>query len=675
MERNTTLDAPVTDPGIGLPNRPRGGVRRLAWLPVPVLLAAIAIAKAAGLSVRYENETLRLVLSFTFYTLVSLGTLFLIGRSFLASGSPGLLLLECGAVLWSLAGTVGDVLGRDDQNVNVTIFNTVILLAGLCNLAGAILALRPGRTLGTRSLWLAAGWVLTLGALALVAWSSTAHWLPVFFIPGQGGTMIRYYVLFSAMATFVLSAVLLHAGKRTPRTAFTFWYALALLLLAVGLLGIMIQLSLWSVVNWLARTAQWLAGLYLLLAAIAAMRESNVPLFRPTNKAPSAFYRYAVATVVVLAAAAIRLVCLSALGTRAAFVVFYPAVIFVALYGGWRAGVLATILSAAIADYFWIEPVGKFSIGQPGDMLSLVVFLLSGSMIAWIAEAMHRARGRASAAEAQALLAAARQRDMEALRASEAKYRNLFENMTEEVHFWKLVFNENGGIKTWRLVDANGPTLRTWARKTIDEIRGKTTDEIFGPGATEHYMPLVQKVMTGGVPVVYEDYFPNLDKHFRFTTVPLGDCFITTGADITPSKKAQIETEAASEFLKIINQSTNTRELVQAAVGFFREQSGCEAVGIRLKDGDDYPYYETHGFPPEFVLLENSLCARDSSGNIQRDSAGNPCIACMCGNVICGRFDPSKPLFSPQGSFWANDTTRLLATTTPAGRKSRLRNL
>jgi PAS domain S-box-containing protein len=127
----------------------------------------------------------------------------------------------------------------------------------------------------------------------------------------------------------------------------------------------------------------------------------------------------------------------------------------------------------------------------------------------------------------------------EALRESEVKYRDLFENMTEEVHFWKLVYDESGQIKTWRLVDVNPPTLKTWGRASVDEIRGKTTDEIFGPGATEHYMPVVRKIMTEGVPHSFEDYFPNIDKHFRFTSVPLGDHFITTGADITSIKKAE----------------------------------------------------------------------------------------------------------------------------------------
>lgn len=127
----------------------------------------------------------------------------------------------------------------------------------------------------------------------------------------------------------------------------------------------------------------------------------------------------------------------------------------------------------------------------------------------------------------------------EALRESEAKYRTLFENMAEEVHFWELVRDETGRIETWRLVDANPPTLRTWGRNSLDEIKGKTTDEILGPGATDHYMPVVQKVMSEGISYSFTDYFANLDKYFRFTSVPLGEHFITTGADITDMKKAE----------------------------------------------------------------------------------------------------------------------------------------
>ena len=141
-----------------------------------------------------------------------------------------------------------------------------------------------------------------------------------------------------------------------------------------------------------------------------------------------------------------------------------------------------------------------------------------------------------------------RKKAEDALKASEEKYRNLFANMVEEVHFWKIEYDDLGRIKTWRLVDANPPALKTWGIGTIEDIKGKTTDEIFGPGSTEHYMPVVQKIVAEGVPYSYEDFFPQLRKFFQFTSVPLRGYFITTGTDITKIKDTEesLRTYAAS---------------------------------------------------------------------------------------------------------------------------------
>ncbi|MBI5640577.1 MAG: response regulator [Nitrospirae bacterium] len=128
------------------------------------------------------------------------------------------------------------------------------------------------------------------------------------------------------------------------------------------------------------------------------------------------------------------------------------------------------------------------------------------------------------------------------------------------------------------------------------------------------------------------------------------------------------------DFLRLVNESGSRDEMIRSAVTFFQQQSGCEAVGIRMKKDGDYPYYEARGFTPEFVLAENSLCSKDDEGNRILDSIGNPVVECMCGNVICGRFDPSKPFFTPQGNFWTNSTTELLATTDETDRQARTRN-
>jgi len=125
-------------------------------------------------------------------------------------------------------------------------------------------------------------------------------------------------------------------------------------------------------------------------------------LARLPSPLSKAGYRYGCAVGISLAAAAVRLAFLQSLGSRATFLTFYPAVILAALYGGFGPGILAAVVSALVADYFWIEPVGRFSIHDPADWLSLAVFLLSCVMISAIAEAMQRAEARARRAEARA---------------------------------------------------------------------------------------------------------------------------------------------------------------------------------------------------------------------------------------------------------------------------------
>jgi PAS domain S-box-containing protein len=97
-------------------------------------------------------------------------------------------------------------------------------------------------------------------------------------------------------------------------------------------------------------------------------------------------------------------------------------------------------------------------------------------------------------------------------------------------------------------------------------------------------------------------------------------------------------------------------------------------VGIRLREGDDFPYYVANGFSEEFLLVERLLCVRDPAGALVRDVQGNPVLECMCGNILCGRTDPTPPFFTAGGSFWTNCTTTLLASTIGQDRQGCTRN-
>ncbi len=144
--------------------------------------------------------------------------------------------------------------------------------------------------------------------------------------------------------------------------------------------------------------------------------------------------------------------------------------------------------------------------------------------------------------------------------------------------------------------------------------------------------------------------------------------------DISERKVWELERDGAIEFLNLVNNCINIKDLIHSSTLFFQRISGCEAVGIRLKEGVDYPYYETKGFPEEFVLLENKLCSYDVDGKALCDKNGKPILECMCGNVLCGRFDPTLPFFTEKGTFWSNCTTKLLASTTDSQRQAKTRN-
>lgn len=144
--------------------------------------------------------------------------------------------------------------------------------------------------------------------------------------------------------------------------------------------------------------------------------------------------------------------------------------------------------------------------------------------------------------------------------------------------------------------------------------------------------------------------------------------------DITERQNTEKEKKAAIDIMRIISTGADIHDFMKSVMVFLKSWSGCEAVGIRLRGSDDFPYFETDGFSEEFVKFERSLCAYDIQGQLLRDDIGNPVLECMCGNIVSGRFDPSKSFFTENGSFWSNCTTDLLRSTTETDRQARTRN-
>ncbi len=130
----------------------------------------------------------------------------------------------------------------------------------------------------------------------------------------------------------------------------------------------------------------------------------------------------------------------------------------------------------------------------------------------------------------------------------------------------------------------------------------------------------------------------------------------------------------AQDALTALNRPNNTRNIIRDLLKIIKARTGIEAVGIRLKEGEGFPYYQTNGFPDSFVKMENQLCVRDAAGEMLRDSQGHPVLKCLCGDILCGRTDAAQPFFTKAGSFWSNGTTDFLASSTDSERRMHTRN-
>jgi PAS domain S-box-containing protein len=140
--------------------------------------------------------------------------------------------------------------------------------------------------------------------------------------------------------------------------------------------------------------------------------------------------------------------------------------------------------------------------------------------------------------------------------------------------------------------------------------------------------------------------------------------------DITERKREERYQNLSAEILGVLNEALGVHDAISRILAAIKLETGFDAVGIRLRSGDDFPYFVQNGFSPDFLLTENTLVAHDENGDLCRDQNGNVTLECTCGLVLSGQADPASPLFTKDGSFWTNNSLSLLDL--PANQDPRL---
>ncbi len=251
----------------------------------------------------------------------------------------------------------------------------------------------------------------------------------------------------------------------------------------------------------------------------------------------------------------------------------------------------------------------------------------------------------------------------EALRTSEEKYRVSIEGCPLGILA--------AGPDPRRFLLVN-PAICRMLGYTADELMQLGLADIHPQDAMDRIMADFQALFEGrktfasAIPCLRKDRSVfYADIHAARTSIGGTDYAIAFFTDVTERRRTESMRELSTEILSLLNAPTDFADAIRRVLEVIRDKMACDAVGLRLQRGEDFPYFQQNGFSSDFLLKENSLVEYEPDGGICRNPDGTPSLECTCGLVISGKTNPANPLFTPGGSCWTNNSFPLLEL--PAG--------
>lgn len=126
------------------------------------------------------------------------------------------------------------------------------------------------------------------------------------------------------------------------------------------------------------------------------------------------------------------------------------------------------------------------------------------------------------------------------------------------------------------------------------------------------------------------------------------------------------------EILRLTATTSEVGTLVRSALALFREYGGLDAAALRLRRGDEYPYFDVNPRLPWIWNADEPGGIGEMPLNAVCDCVNTPSEDCICSRVIDGQLDPANTLFTIRGSFCSNRAVRMQGVTTaPVRRQDR----
>jgi PAS domain S-box-containing protein len=265
----------------------------------------------------------------------------------------------------------------------------------------------------------------------------------------------------------------------------------------------------------------------------------------------------------------------------------------------------------------------------------------------------------------------------EELRASESRLRSI----TDWAHDGILMMDPHGAITYWN------PAAKSILGYGSEEVLGHNLHELLAPDRYQeaHRSAFPMFVHTGKGNVVGKTV-ELMARHkdgreiavaISLSGVMINDAWHAVGIlhDITERKEMERHQDLAAAILRILNDPLDFSESINGILSAIKVKMGFEEVGIRLQNGDEFPYFSQNSFSEDYAHVEDSLDARRSLCGLGMTPDGTRRLECTCGLVISGRIDPTNPLFTTNGSFWTNNASSLIGLSAELDPRTNPRNV
>lgn len=245
------------------------------------------------------------------------------------------------------------------------------------------------------------------------------------------------------------------------------------------------------------------------------------------------------------------------LGFSHFFSIYYPAILTVALLGGFWSGLGATVFSAWAAEYFLLAPSYSAAVSHPSDRIALALFVVVGLAISGVADSM---RQRVS------------------------KLRE-FERVTEGLQEMVAVVDRN-----YRYLVANRAFLYSRGMKP-EEVIGQRVSEVLNPGVFESVVKQKIDECFQGKTVQYEmnyTYPARGERELMVTYFPIEgpegiDRVASVLRDVTDIKKAD---RSLRLFRTLMDQSNDAVQVVDVETLHILDvnEKACKDLGYTREE-------------------------------------------------------------------------------------------